>query len=179
MTKYLLMCECGKTVTVEVGQAGEQVTCQCGANLDVPTLRKMRHLPPAEAKAAPAARAWDLRKGTVTACGLMAGLLATVAFASWVTQPVVPEFDAQAYQRNIDTILRSETPAQMWQRWIGFYRPLAESGFFVFHDSRASAIEEQIAKRRFLQKTLMVVASIFAAVAAIAAFWPRRVARRR
>ena len=45
MTKYLLTCECGKTVPVEVGQAGEQVACQCGAKLDVPPLRKLRHLP--------------------------------------------------------------------------------------------------------------------------------------
>ena len=47
MTKYLLTCECGKTVTVDIGQAGEQVACQCGAKLDVPPLRKLRHLPAA------------------------------------------------------------------------------------------------------------------------------------
>ena len=45
MTKYALTCECGNTLSVEIGQAGEQVICQCGAKLDVPPLRKLRHLP--------------------------------------------------------------------------------------------------------------------------------------
>ena len=47
MSTYLLTCDCGKTVPVEIGQAGGQVTCSCGTQLDVPTLRKLRHLPAA------------------------------------------------------------------------------------------------------------------------------------
>ena len=41
---YLLPCRCGKKSVVFTSQAGEQVACECGEKLDVPTLRGFSQL---------------------------------------------------------------------------------------------------------------------------------------
>ena len=45
--KYLLSCECGETIPVEVSQSGEIVTCACGRSVTVPSMREVRQLPTA------------------------------------------------------------------------------------------------------------------------------------
>ena len=40
-TEYLLPCNCGEKTTVVPSQAGQNVTCQCGATLSVPKLREI------------------------------------------------------------------------------------------------------------------------------------------
>lgn len=42
--EYLLPCECGQKITVAAGQAGQDVTCQCGKTSHVPPLRKLAEL---------------------------------------------------------------------------------------------------------------------------------------
>jgi hypothetical protein len=77
--KYLLPCSCGRSITIDIGQAGRRVTCACGASQDVPTLRAIRKLPPAgEEKAAKSAapRAWSPLQGALFGVG------ATLAFLS-------------------------------------------------------------------------------------------------
>lgn len=48
VTKYLLTCECGEKLPIEVAQAGQQVRCDCGRSIAVPALRAIRKLPQAE-----------------------------------------------------------------------------------------------------------------------------------
>lgn len=43
---YSFPCECGRTATVEAGQAGTTVTCPCGRAHTVPSLTKLRQTPP-------------------------------------------------------------------------------------------------------------------------------------
>lgn len=45
--KYLLPCPCGGQTVVEPRQAGQTITCSCGASLPVPTLLGMTALEPA------------------------------------------------------------------------------------------------------------------------------------
>ncbi|MBM4000761.1 MAG: hypothetical protein FJ297_14690 [Planctomycetes bacterium] len=42
--QYVLPCACGRTRRVGASQAGEQVDCECGAKITVPTLRGLRAL---------------------------------------------------------------------------------------------------------------------------------------
>jgi hypothetical protein len=53
--RFLLPCDCGKKLIVDATQAGEQLSCECGASLAVPTLRGLESLErldePAEASA--------------------------------------------------------------------------------------------------------------------------------
>ncbi len=54
MSHYLLSCSCGQQTPVSVSQAGETVRCVCGAQLEVPTLRRLKELPPAQLSSAAA-----------------------------------------------------------------------------------------------------------------------------
>jgi hypothetical protein len=177
MTKYLLTCNCGANLPVEVGQAGERVTCQCGAMLEVPPLRKMRHLPQAAATVAEST-AWNPRRGVVAALAILAAVLGLIALWSRLTEPKVAEFEPEAHTRNVEERLSAATPLQAWQDWVQYYSQLGEHGFFEFVDSRAPVIQQEVTKRRFLQRTLVGTAAVLIVVAAVAAFWPAAQARR-
>lgn len=43
--EYLLTCQCGKQHVVSKAQAGESISCSCGKQLEVPTLRGLNQLP--------------------------------------------------------------------------------------------------------------------------------------
>jgi hypothetical protein len=172
MTKYLLNCGCGATLPVDVGQAGERVACQCGAMIEVPPLRKLRHLPVAPVPAEKSA-SWNPRRGVVAALVILAAIPALVALWSRLTEPKVARFEPATYSRNVEERLKAIGPLQAWQEWVQHYSQLGERGFFEFVDSRTAAIQQEVAKRRFLQRTLLITATVFAVFAALAAFWPR------
>lgn len=46
--RFLLPCACGKSIPVEPAQAGNRIRCECGAELQVPSLLGMRHLQPVQ-----------------------------------------------------------------------------------------------------------------------------------
>jgi hypothetical protein len=73
--QYLLPCSCGQKVRVEPAQAGGQVACACGANLNVPTLRGLKQLeiaPPDEAAVRRSAgRQWGPVRGAMFSIGLL------------------------------------------------------------------------------------------------------------
>ena len=173
MTKYVLTCECGNTVPVEIGQAGEQVACQCGAILDVPPLRKLRHLPVATEMPAQRGSAWNARHGIIAACLILATVPALWTLWSRVTEPRIAAFDPGIRQKMVEDDLERMTPVQTWNLWVDRYRPMAEHGFTRMEHPYAAVVEEQVARQRFLQWTLLAVAGAFAAVAVIAAIWPQ------
>jgi len=178
MSQYLLTCRCGKNVPVEVGQAGGQVICSCGERLDVPTLRKLRHLPVADATvSAPPSSTWGARQGIMTVGIILAVVLAGIALWLRVSEPTVPVFDPAARGQSVDAALETMTPVQAWDLWINIYRPMSEKGFARIEDPRKPIIEQFIAKQRFRQKTLLIVAACCAIVAVAAALWPRPPAR--
>jgi hypothetical protein len=173
MTKYLLTCDCGNTLPVEIGQAGEQVPCKCGARLDVPPLRKLRHLPAATQAADRPVSAWNARRGIITACVILAALPALLAVWSWATEPRVPPFPLEARRQMVAEDLKTMTPRKAWDLWVDRYRPMAEHGIQLLQHLNAAEIEQQAAKQRFLTRTLLSVAGAFSVVAVIAAVWPR------
>lgn len=173
MTKYLVECNCGNKLPVEVGQAGGRIACTCGNLVDVPPLRKLRHLLTADTEAARPTSAWSTRKGVITASLLLAGALAIVNAWSWFTQPTVPEFDPLGYQHAIEQRLNKMTPGQSWDLWIAYYKPMAERGFGSLQLANRGLIEKTIAERQSLRRTLWIVAAIAVAIAAAAAIWPK------
>ncbi len=48
--EYLLTCKCGREHTVSRSQAGQVLACECGQDLQVPTLRGITNLPLARAE---------------------------------------------------------------------------------------------------------------------------------
>jgi hypothetical protein len=43
--EYLLTCQCGAQHVVSNAQAGESISCSCGEQLEIPTLRGLKQLP--------------------------------------------------------------------------------------------------------------------------------------
>lgn len=174
MSKYLVECACGNKLPVEMGQAGGRIACSCGNLVDVPTLRKLRHLPLVETELGRPTSTWNARKGVITASLLLASALAIVNAWSWFTQPIVPVFDLAFYQHDvIEHRLKTMTPIQSWQWWIEYYKPMAERGFSNLEFANRGQIERIIAERQSLRRTLWIVAAIAAAIAAAAVFWPK------
>jgi hypothetical protein len=179
MSRYLLTCECGKTIPVDVGQAGERVQCECGAQVEVPTLRKLRHLPAAEPEVAGERTAWNASKGVAAAGFILAALLAGYALWNRLNEPKVPQFDPVFRTTKVEEGLEQMSPLDAWKMWVEVYQPLANSGFAVFEYPHKEAIEQQISQHRILQTTLLVLAAVALAVAFTAVFWPRSETRRR
>ncbi len=133
--KYLLPCSCGQSTAIEVSQAGQSVRCTCGKTLDVPTMRLIRQLPPAEevpAKTRARDRRWSLRQRLFFSGGLallMGGLLSAAFFqigrAGLETEERPWDNLERAYQ-DIDAMNIEQT----WELWtnvrddsIGPYNP--------------------------------------------------------
>lgn len=173
MSKYLVECSCGNKLPVEIGQAGGRITCSCGNLVDVPPLRKLRHLEAETTAVERPTSTWSARKGVIAACLILAGALTILNAWSWFTQPKVPEFNAVNYQAGVEQRISKMTPTQSWQWWIEYYKPMAERGFSNLQLANRGLIEGIIAERQSLRRTLWIVAAIAVAMAAAAAFWPK------
>lgn len=88
--QYLLPCACGRTIPVDLGQAGQTLTCECGHKLEVPTLRGIKALPPAETKGGKAnpsvnpAPAWSPLQGGLFSAGILIAIIG-IAIATYST----------------------------------------------------------------------------------------------
>lgn len=114
--KYLVPCPaCGRKSAVATGQAGQFLQCTCGEKFEVPPIRKLRELEPAEEE--PLAPLWTMRKGFLFIGGLVT--LCSVAFAAviWIYRPAqfIPptiEFDRNAVDQEVQVL----SPAEAFQR---------------------------------------------------------------
>lgn len=121
MSKYLLPCECGKGVAVDIKQAGQQLACECGKLLEVPTLRGVRELEPLSdsASSIPKRADWDRSRGMVFAGSLLLFVLgASVSFVGYQglrTSPnITREDEMESFDTSIDEMSLDETYAT-WQ----------------------------------------------------------------
>jgi len=112
--RYLLPCSCGREILVETSQAGQVVRCQCGAELEAPTLLHMTALkraPEPEATTAPRASRWGLRQRLV-----LIGMAITVPSLllvglMWIGRPSQESILQYAP-------LESLSYAQTWRVWL-------------------------------------------------------------
>ncbi len=169
MASYLMTCRCGKTLPVEVGQAGEQIECACGAKLVVPPLRQLRELPVAASAPEVPGRRWSAAQGAVAACLVVAGVLAMAAAWSRWSEPPVHKFSAAQHIRNMDHNVEQLTPAQAWAVWVQAVQPLRDRGFFIIDVGPSPAQMEQIERSHFFQAMMLVIAAVFVAGGVIVA----------
>lgn len=179
MASYLLTCNCGLTLPVDVGQAGGQVVCSCGTRLDVPTLRNLRHLPVASTVQPSTVANWSPKKGTIAVFLIGAALLAAASLWNRLTEPKLPEFQPQVVSQAINKRIDQLKPVDVWKEWILVYRPLAERGFTPLEASNAAQIHAVIARKRFLESVLLIVAGVCLGIAALAVLWPTAATRTR
>ena len=80
MTHLLPCTSCQQSIPVETSQAGRVVSCECGAEIAVPTLREIRRLPKGEepqvASAAGGKAAWSSAQGSLFALGFVIAAMA-------------------------------------------------------------------------------------------------------
>lgn len=120
--KYRLPCQrCGRALLIDVSQAGQQVGCDCGEALEVPSLRAIRALEPAaEVQATSRRRSWDRGRGLLFAAGVvlavLGSLIAGAAATGWLASspPLSPTpQDIEAAVAVVDGL----TAPQAWDLW--------------------------------------------------------------
>lgn len=121
--KYVLPCDCGQEILVEATQSGQEVTCQCGKRLEVPTMRTLRTLKIVKRpEAGPSASStWGARQAV-----LMLGVLIALAGVAWAgylllqKRSVIGRLDASR-PKIVD--IHELSPYQAWVVWQEEIRP--------------------------------------------------------
>jgi len=124
--QYYLPCACGQKHLVNSAQAGQTLTCACGATLHVPTLRGLAALEVApEARPQPRS-AWGPRQGVMlVAAALAVGALLAAAWLRGQAQPAV------SLTSNEAAAMDNLSPRESWQAW----RYLSSQGLHLGLDS--------------------------------------------
>jgi hypothetical protein len=168
MAKYLVLCACGRPHTVDAPQAGESLSCDCGATVAVPTLRKLREMPTVgDESAAESAPIWGLRQAATTVSLLAAAACLVVAAASWYSERPVPTIDPVAYATNVDRLVSQMTPLEGWQRWVDTYRPLATKGFDVYKHPATDEMQQVLDWHRWIEWIALALAAVCVAAAIV------------
>lgn len=112
-TKRLLPCAfCGKEAEVDSTQAGLQIKCACGADLDVPTMRGLKDLRPAAVQpTAPSRAKWEPWNGLLFVSAVIiviGGIMLVANVGRPITGPPPSEIKADYAKTNMppgDTML--------------------------------------------------------------------------
>jgi hypothetical protein len=122
-TKYLLPCDCGSSLRIEVSQAGQTVRCECGKKHELPTMRAIRQLEEDTSSAAPQViRRWNPLLATLFASGCLvtvAGLaIAVVSHVQYVREvdqiPPLPTAEVrEAWVSEVDQM----SAVEAWEEW--------------------------------------------------------------
>jgi hypothetical protein len=117
--KYQLPCACGQCILIEPRQAGESVTCECGAVLQAPTMLKMSTLETAveERSVAPSkARHWGTGERMVLLGAVLLAAAAGLAILAVFWLRPVSYYEAVGPER-IRASYQQLTPWKSWQAW--------------------------------------------------------------
>jgi hypothetical protein len=171
MPRYLLTCDCGEVVPVELGQAGGHVVCRCGKSLAVPALRSLRELPVEQDKEVAVRRTWHPRYGVTAICLIVALGLGSASLWIHLTEPKPPVFNTAESQKMLDEAMDDMTPAVVWHLWMLRHAKWDE-GLTVDAFQLPPKQKEIVKENRFLKKALLVPMGLMLAIAAVSAFCP-------
>jgi hypothetical protein len=108
---YLVPCTCGKTVRVRARQAGEQVTCACGAAVNVPTIRGLKQLQTVVDETEKPTQQRSSWQGPLFSFGLIAIFIGTlILLFAWLFPPAGLNFDWRNLAMNAQDAQRGATP---------------------------------------------------------------------
>ncbi len=116
--KYLLPCPaCGTKTPVATGQAGQMLQCSCGKQFEIPPIRKLRDLEPAEDE--PLAPLWTKRQGLLFLGSLITVCSAAFAAVLWLNLPaqfIPPTINID--QSAVDKEVAELSPAESLRRFV-------------------------------------------------------------
>lgn len=150
MSSYLLPCVCGEKTPVTASQAGQSVRCACGAQLEVPTLRGLRDLAPADSVAVPT-RSWSNRHRS----SFVAFVLALAAFAvSGLLALKLPPAATVATDQQIEEVFEKGSTAEIYATYQELQKGIAHIG------PEESAIHQYLEQRISLLWGIRVMAAL-------------------
>ena len=120
-TQYLLPCTCGRSITVSPRQAGQEVTCECGAAVDVPTMRQLRQLELAEATKSADQPRWSTTQGILFAGGTLLAMVAAglamycLVIVQFFLDTTTPQVNYALLKQSIDQLTPEES-LLLWER---------------------------------------------------------------
>jgi hypothetical protein len=162
---YLLPCSCGEKIRVRTRNAGETVTCQCGARLQVPTIRGLRQLESiddVEEVSAPTRSPLEGPFFSIGLLGMIGGLILVAVTLLWplaATQIKVDEVGMSQADLNRSKVPVDEMGASdLYDEFI-FLRDRARSDHFSYAQSLVDAA-------LLSQKVRLTAGSIIAAIGA-------------
>ena len=176
--RYLLPCNCGKSVVIQIGQAGQDVMCLCGQKITVPGMREIRRLPAADAtpaskpaRTAPGATGFSPARAVFALAISLVFLALTFAGYMWVQRSQLQLGPTQQEHRSAEEeFIDAMTPETTWDAWLelrdqglGDRAPLPFMVSRMLYNDAGRAIW-----------SAMIVAVIAGALAAAAAFVDRK-----
>jgi tetrahydromethanopterin S-methyltransferase subunit F len=113
---YLLPCpQCGSKLQVTTGEAGQQVRCDCGAAVDVPTVRGLRELPLVVEEVEPRSR-WTTRHSVA--------FLGIVLLVAGLAIGFVLHGHAESVRpdQSFASKVKDMSPAETWDLWSQYFQ---------------------------------------------------------
>lgn len=120
MSKYLLPCKCGKKIPIDLSQAGQQIPCECGTIVEVPTLRGVRELERSEApvSASESRTEWDPTRGMIFAVSLLLFVTgAAVAYFGYQGLRATPDISNEVEQEEFASAVDDMTVVETYEVW--------------------------------------------------------------
>ena len=159
-SRYLLPCSCGKSIAVSVSQAGDKVHCECGQELEVPTLRQLRELAPEQTDSTESA-SWGFRQGVITLGLILASLMAATSGWFYATQPTpLQPFDASAWTEKVEEDLAVVDSPLAWSLWQARYKPLLTLDMTPMERLGESQLLAQIEQHRIYSTVFLIAAAV-------------------
>lgn len=125
MVQYLLPCQCGRKTPVDSTKAGQSIECECGAQVEVPTLGGLRKLQPIAQESRPVPTVKWAGRQRVLLVGILICIVGLGIAGYFATdRPEPPQ-----HQRNIKLIPRyveSLSLMQTIQLWSTLERGLPD-----------------------------------------------------
>ncbi len=125
---YLLPCHCSRKIPVQPRQAGEIITCACGATLEVPNLLSLKTLERAEVQAEPkkSKTAWNTGHRIIFLGAVV--IVASILIGIWLCLFRPPDPYANLTPEQMRQAAQALTPLGSWRLWL-----LLERGGLEMH----------------------------------------------
>jgi Domain of unknown function (DUF1922) len=165
MAHYLLPCTCGRRLTVTAAQAGDQLQCECGQRVEVPTLRHLAALEQVE-DAPRRERTWGARQGLVFLGGTLIVLAAVALVLLQLREPTLIHEPLMQVDMNK---INKMTPGELWALWPQFEQGIQRT-LFALEAATFDRNRYEISQWRQWRWTALSVAGAGALVIAIGLF---------
>lgn len=120
--QYLMPCDCGAKITVTASQAGDQLVCECGKNLDVPSFTDLRHLEPTADptdRTDHKRRTWTHLQALLFTGGLLTAVAASggIGFATYLRSQIDTTDTIETIADDYLKFLDQRSPTELLEIW--------------------------------------------------------------